>query len=277
MGFPLLALCLALAPAPTAGADEVVAAERLFAATAKEKGVASAFRTFAADDATLFIPDPRPGKKLLDAAPDRPGTLEWFPVYAGIAASGDLGFTTGPFVAAGGKNKRYGQYFTIWRKQADGNWRWVIDHGPNTDEALMSAADSPPALLPISGKRRGRGSWKEVEKAEAALSASLAVDARKAYLSAFGDDARLMRRGPQPASGKAAVAAMLQNQPRQMTAKAIGGGISRAGDLAYTYGDASWNDDAGAQRGHYVRIWQNRDRGWTLVIDSIVPVEKRGG
>lgn len=271
-------LILALLALATAPLPEVVAAERLFAATAKEKGVAAAFRNFVADDAVIFIPDPRPGKDLLQKAPDGPGTLEWWPVYAGVAASGDLGFTTGPYLSAEGERKSQGQYFTIWRRQADGSWRWVLDHGPITDQVSPLTRDAPLTLLPSARQVAGdksSSSWAAIEKAEAELATALAADAKSAYLTAFGEDARLMRQGPQPATGRTAVAAMLDSQPQRLTVKTISGAVSTAGDLAYTYGDVNWETDAGPRRGHYVRIWQNRERGWTLVVDSIVPVRTR--
>jgi ketosteroid isomerase-like protein len=272
---PLIFALLAVSAAPV---PEVVEVERLFAATVKEKGLAFGFRTFVADDGVIFIPDPRPGKELLEKAPDRPGTLEWWPVYAGVAASGDLGFTTGPYLSAQGERKGQGQYFTIWRKQPSGSWRWVLDHGPLTDEVSPLKDGAPLTTLPAGKTVEAPSqfsSWSAIEKAEAELAAALAVDAGQAYLAAFGEDARLMRQGPQPATGRTAVAAMLASQPKQLTVKTISGAVSKAGDLAYTYGDASWDTDAGPKRGHYVRIWQNRERGWTLVVDSIVPVQER--
>jgi ketosteroid isomerase-like protein len=61
-------------------------------------------------------------------------TLEWTPVKADIAASGDLGYTYGTSVftekSKDGKSvRRYGKYVTIWKKQKDGNWKIVLDMG----------------------------------------------------------------------------------------------------------------------------------------------------
>jgi ketosteroid isomerase-like protein len=60
--------------------------------------------------------------------------LVWHPVQAGVASSGDLAFTVGeaetlaldqPGTPAIAKSK----YLTIWRKQADGTWKYVVDGG----------------------------------------------------------------------------------------------------------------------------------------------------
>lgn len=268
---------LALVPAASpARVPEVVKVERSFAATAREKGISAAFRIFSAPDALIFNPDPKPGKALLDAAPDRPGSLVWWPVYAGVAASDDLAFTTGPFIAANGVTRGRGQYFTIWRRQSDGSWRWVLDHGPRSDQESPADGEVTLQLLPVA-QRAGasKGNWMTITQIEARLAAELARDARRALLRRFDRDARLMRNGPQPAVGLAAVKAMLKHEPARLTTRTIGGGVSKAGDLAFTYGDAGWDASEGPKRGHYVRIWQNRPRGWTLIVDSVIPVPTR--
>lgn len=63
-----------------------------------------------------------------------PRGLTWEPVHAEIAASGDLGYTYGTWrftgtSADGAAVTRTGKYTTIWRKQADGSWKLVVDIG----------------------------------------------------------------------------------------------------------------------------------------------------
>jgi ketosteroid isomerase-like protein len=64
-------------------------------------------------------------------------TLSWEPLRADIAASGDLGWTTGSYTSEGigpdGEPRRgQGRYVTIWRKAADGSWKVVMDLGNPT-------------------------------------------------------------------------------------------------------------------------------------------------
>jgi ketosteroid isomerase-like protein len=257
------------APAATAPVAEVVEAELRFARTAREKGVSTAFRTFAAPDAIVFAPDPKPAKPLLEAAPEAPGTLEWWPIYAGVAASGDLGFTTGPFVQERGPHKRYGNFFTVWRRQGDGSWRWVLDHGPTSREPAPYGPQTAVATLAAGEGGGGPAkAWDSLIAAETALANGLAADARAALKAALADDARVLRPGPQPGVGRAAYEPLVEEGPARIEARHIGGGVSSAGDLAFTYGRAGW----GAERnGHYIRMWQRRQRGWTLVVDQLVP------
>lgn len=60
--------------------------------------------------------------------------LTWSPVGAGIAASGDLGYTYGTYEFHS-KDKDgkaivdHGKYTTIWKKQKDGSWKVALDMG----------------------------------------------------------------------------------------------------------------------------------------------------
>jgi ketosteroid isomerase-like protein len=61
-------------------------------------------------------------------------SLTWEPRRSDIAASGDLGWTTGSYVsrgvgADGQPREAQGRYVTIWRKLPDGAWKVVMDLG----------------------------------------------------------------------------------------------------------------------------------------------------
>jgi len=272
---PLALLAALAAPAPAAPkaaqVSDVVAAERAFARMARTDGVNAAFLHYSAPEGLVFQPGPTSAKAALAAHPIPAVPLSWWPVYAGIAASGDLGFTTGPYVAGEGERKGHGWYFTIWRHQADGSWRWLLDHGPPTREAAPYGADSPVVALP-AGRRSAKGkALADVKTAEAALAAALAADARAALPRFLAPDGRLMRMGPQPAVGAAAWAPILAAGPETIETAPLGGEASAAGDLAYTYGTARWQRNGARVDGHYVRIWQRRAEGWKLIVDNMIP------
>jgi ketosteroid isomerase-like protein len=51
-----------------------------------------------------------------------------------VAQSGDLGFTVGNAEFTGKLDDgtpvlRHSKYFTVWKKQRDGTWRYVVDGG----------------------------------------------------------------------------------------------------------------------------------------------------
>lgn len=67
--------------------------------------------------------------------------LVWRTEKAGVARSGDLGYTSGGYDwsftdAAGRSIKDKGKYLTVWKKQADGSWKVLFD---------MFNTDLPPA------------------------------------------------------------------------------------------------------------------------------------
>jgi ketosteroid isomerase-like protein len=58
--------------------------------------------------------------------------IEWYANKVGVSRSGDLGYTSGTtgmtFKDASGKTVAYkGKYLTVWKKQADGEWKVLYD------------------------------------------------------------------------------------------------------------------------------------------------------
>ncbi len=58
----------------------------------------------------------------------------WAPVGAWSTASGDLGYSVGNAtfwsdLATGPGNYTYSKYLTVWVRQADGGWKWMLDAG----------------------------------------------------------------------------------------------------------------------------------------------------
>jgi ketosteroid isomerase-like protein len=270
-----LSLFAAAALAQTPDAAPVVAAERAFAADARALGITASFTRWSRDDAvvigggrvqsvrTAYPPSvPRPA--------DEP-VLAWWPNWAGMALSGDLGFTTGA-VEVGGR--RGGHYFTIWARQADGGWRWVYDGGTGASSADAPGPGTEPALLATAtaGSASPAAAMDTVRQAEAALAAAAARDSRAAHLAVLADDGRLYVAPLPPATGRAALASALEAWPATFDlAPPMGGGASGAGDLVWTYGAAQWRADAGVGRGHYVQLWQTRPDGWRLVFAQLIP------
>jgi len=265
-------LLAAVAPAPPpapASVASLVETERAFAQLAQDKGTRTAFGTYIAEDGQMFLPAPTRAKPLIEAGKIDFGPIRWWPVYAGIAASQDLGFTTGPAISGEGKETRYGVFLTIWKRQPDGRWRFIMDKGIAQASPSAAGKDAPIAALPASHAGNGAKGWAEVTAAEAVLARGLAVDAPKALQAALAHDGRLLRNGPAPATSVAAARAILAAGPAQIAAAPLGGAASAAGDLAYTYGTAAWRDATGDRKGHYVRLWQRRAGGWRLVIDQM--------
>ena len=273
----IAALLLAFArpvSAQPAEASHIVAAERAFAADGLTMGIDGSFLKWSADDAILIGGGaPQLVHETLDphavfdpAAP----SLVWWPNWAGIAKSGDLGFTTGG-VEVGGR--RTGHYFTIWKLQPDGSWKWVYDGGVGATAANVPGAETEPLYLPTSilGSPSPDAAMSEVRTVEAVLAASALRDQKQAHLSLLAPDGRLYVAPLPPAIGAEAFPAALDAWPHRFEFSApFGGGSSAAGDMVWTYGRALWTRDDAPRAGHYVHLWQKRSMGWVLVFAQII-------
>ena len=107
--------------------------------SAAEHG-AQGYLAYYADDA-VELPNDAPliqGKvkiaRSMSFLDNKQNHLSWTPVGADMSSSGDLGYTYGNFqfsaVDKDGKSiTEYGKYTSIWKKQADGSWKVVLDMG----------------------------------------------------------------------------------------------------------------------------------------------------
>lgn len=116
----------------SADSHELIAADSTFAARSVSGGAKAAFLAFAAEEAVAFGGGPRmtEGRDAIGAGFDgfpAGAVLEWWPVTAHIAPSGDLGCTVGEARIA--SLNHYSKYITIWRRQGDGSWKFVADGG----------------------------------------------------------------------------------------------------------------------------------------------------
>lgn len=74
--------------------------------------------------------------------------LSWTPTDAVLSPAGDMGYTWGHFEghskdANGNPVVTTGRYMTIWRKQADGSWKVVLDAGANEPAAAGDCCKLP--------------------------------------------------------------------------------------------------------------------------------------
>ena len=139
----LLLLAPWLAPAATPDRAQLKAelgrVEDAFCAMAREKGLLAAFEHFAAPDVAFIDTDPRKYRGL-DAVrerlgPDQPGvTLTWSALFTDVSDDGTLGYNYGRYESRrpgpdGKEIVRGGFFLTIWKRQPDGTWRYVLDNG----------------------------------------------------------------------------------------------------------------------------------------------------
>jgi len=111
---------------------ELMRADAAFAALSVDSGAKAAFLAFAAPDAMGFGNGTQfnEGREAIGAsfnAFPAGAVLEWKPVAAEIAHAGDLGCTVGEATVAA--RHFFSKYLTVWKRQADGSWKFVADGG----------------------------------------------------------------------------------------------------------------------------------------------------
>ena len=130
-------LALLLAGAAPQSAVEV---ERTFAATAQTEGQWTAFRAYAAPEGVMFTPQQVNAQEWLKGRADPPQPVMWWPAEAWISCDGTTAVTTGPWLRDGGRLAGY--FTTVWRRQNDGSWKWLLDHG-DVLQRPRAAGDRP--------------------------------------------------------------------------------------------------------------------------------------
>lgn len=262
----------------------LVQIERDFAKAAATKGTRDAFLEFLAEDGILFQPGPVNGKKFWTERQPRKGLLSWEPIFADVSRAGDLGYTTGPwqFRPNGPDDKpvAFGQYFTIWKKQSDGSWKFVLDRGVGSEKPFATTIVQFPLNDEDStsnGKFNVEGGRASLKKLESEFSER---SARKGALDAFdfylAEDARLLRENVPPAVGKNAALNLVSARLGTLSWQVTMADISASGDLGYTYGVFEFKSGAAApERGSYVRVWKKQNGKWKVVMDVLSPDPKQ--
>jgi ketosteroid isomerase-like protein len=103
--------------------------EREFLAAAKASGLGQAYRSRLNDDARIHRPGVMPvvGKDALrDWLDLQTMTLSGEPIKVDVSRSGDLGYAYGSY-ELGGAQPQKGYFARVWKRDAEGQWRIVID------------------------------------------------------------------------------------------------------------------------------------------------------
>ncbi|MBW8733020.1 MAG: hypothetical protein JF571_01680 [Asticcacaulis sp.] len=266
---------LMMSVAPSAYADavhDIVKAEQDFDAYTAIHGFTHGFHYWSAEDGVTIGPKgPRPIHKLLSDAiakdpseSDAPSKLRWWPLRAATSTSGDLGWDLGGW--KNGNDPNGGWYFTIWARQADGSWHWMVDTG---------AGKAPLTEVPAAGAvaadgvaaNRSKTAKGDIETADTALDAALTSVSPAGYAPALAADAIMGGSDGVPATTADARTAAIAKRPAGVWQRDFIK-VSAAGDLGYTYGHAG-------NQGTYLRVWRNDgEAGWHIVADIFQPAAK---
>ena len=161
----ILAGCAAGGPRPgsrerladKADVSAVVAADLAFARLARDKGQWQAFRETMGDGAVMFVPQMTDARGWLadQAEPAQPAV--WRPERVVSSCDGTLAASMGSATLPDGT---FSHYITVWKRQRNGAYRWVLDTGDPTPEApdppemigstVAPCSPAPPADMPAA-------------------------------------------------------------------------------------------------------------------------------
>jgi ketosteroid isomerase-like protein len=111
--------------------------DRDFSAMSVREGMHKAFLFYAADSGVLLRNNSFPikSRKAIEekfkGKSDSAFVLTWKPLYEKVSACSDLGYTYGVYSSTNNITGEIakGTYVTIWQKQNDGNWKFILDTG----------------------------------------------------------------------------------------------------------------------------------------------------
>ena len=134
-----------------ANPSAVIAAEIAFAQLAQDKGQWTAFAATAAPDAVMFVPQMVWAQQWLKGRANPARSVKWQPHIVWSSCDGSLMVSHGAWQS----DKGTGYFTTIWQRQKDGKYKWVLDHGDELKEPLIAPEmlSGQTADCPDRGKR----------------------------------------------------------------------------------------------------------------------------
>ena len=118
-----------------ANPSAVIAAELAFAQAAQDKGQWTAFAEAAAPDAVMFTPKMVYAAGWLKGRANPPVAVKWQPHEVWSSCDGSLVVSQGAWQLP----KSVGYFTTLWQRQKDGKYKWILDSG----DALKEAEPAP--------------------------------------------------------------------------------------------------------------------------------------
>lgn len=243
-------------------AQKIVDTEHAFARRALEVGNGPAFVEFMADDAWAFVPDATKAKPFWLADKPDGSILEWAPNFADASMDGSFGYTTGNWQLrpkVGADPTAFGEFNTIWMRQTDGTYKWLIDIG--TGHPKPSEYSTKFTTVSVTGGSKPSDPVPSMVKFNK-IASSKGTEA--AYAEFASDKIRMIRKGKLPILGADA-------KKELSGAMTFGDNmeLKRATDMAFALRPYTF----GAEKGTELQVWkyEQASRKWKIVLDVLKP------
>ncbi|HUC80011.1 MAG TPA: hypothetical protein VMR70_03810 [Flavisolibacter sp.] len=247
-------------------ANTLIQAEKSFAHMAVDKSLRSAF-LHNLDSSGLVFKEGKiiNGLQQFSAAKESSIKLIWQPAYACMASSGDIGFTTGPYEIRKAMDSAVlaaGQYSSVWKKNAQGEWKLLVDLGIDFKTSLFGQSantTSFPGAL-IADKKTT-----DLAMVETAFLRTYAEKGVAAFDAVVQEGSWFNLQGHHPYTSVASIQQALREIPAALVFKPVGIGWSSSHDMIYVYGDV----EAGSKQENYLRVWVRTAKGWQILLQVI--------
>ena len=270
-----LAACAAQPPATMDQTASLAAAEAAFAAHSVREDMRAAFLAAFAPDGVVVRTGWVVSNEWLRDRPAPPIVLDWRPQYVEVAASGELGLSTGPWKVTSKVKPEtppaFGQFVSVWRREGTGSWKVAVDLGishPGDDlwKAALESRPHPAAASPTGGG---------IAEAEARFAAEARDRGlRSAYAVHGADNLRFYRSGHSPLVGRSAALASPAMADDKIAWTIERSEIARSGDFGYARGAYAARSAPTVPLGWFLRVWRREGAAWRVAMDVANPAPK---
>ena len=242
---------------------DVIKAEKAFAEYALKQNVRDAFLQFLDSNAVVFDKgEIFNAKQVWEGNTGFTGKLLWKPAFAGISLSGDLAFTTGPWEykpSLADSSVASGEFATIWIKTKAGAWKFLLDLGVDLNQKMDMYKE-----VKIAGKGiKSVADSNQANQLEEQLNRQVVKDGAAALVSSAADDGWYIVNRQAPLQGIGEIGKhAVRITPAKLAFSPVEAKMAASGDLAYAYGYVTYDNT----KENYLRVWQNTDKGWKVIL-----------
>jgi hypothetical protein len=252
-------------------ARSLAAAETAFAAHSMREDMRVAFLANFADDGVFVRGGWINARESLLPRSAPPIVLDWRPVFTEVAASGDMGLSTGPSKITSRTSPAeppgYGQFVSVWKRKPSEPWKVAADLGIAHSQPVLW--DKPLETVAVATEPAPPGDT--IEAAEGRFAAEATRNGlRAAYAKHGSASLRLYRPGNAPMAGKEIALAWpgLGSERRSWTVEKSE--AARSNDLGYARG--AYREGSGEKpAGWYLRVWHREAGAWRIAMDVSNP------
>lgn len=247
--------------------EDLIRAEKSFEKTCHEKGLQEGFLSHADSSGITFSrvgPVNAIAYWLEQGRAD--GFYSWSPAIAEISASGDWGYTTGPYEyrmsSLDDTVSNSGQYTTVWKKSSHGQWKYILDIGNGHPHTSL---DGKPRAIQCDKQADPQATNDSLMHCEQNFIEEFENSPRVAYQKFGAEEYVLNLGGHTPVLSTADAVELLLELDLQPEYHPVNSALSPGKDMAMVYGTLV----QGEKKSNYLRIWRSEPEGWRIALEVI--------